>query len=276
MKQFSRRFYRAVLRVIPNCITQSQAVAFNMFLAFFPMVLVVLGIVASSEQAHDAVQEIVTRMQPVLPPGTTVVLSDFVAHHGAHSWEWISLGTAGTLIAGTQMMKLLMEGFRIVSGDAQSHGTISRNLRALILLVATIGPALFTVNLFVFGKQLRAWMLYQSSMPVLIRLVWSALYFVAGLLIATLVLSAVYRLGRYQPQRWRTVVPGALVATLMWWIVSAAFGYYMRHAPYGVVYGGLATAIALMLWMNLTSSILFIGAAYNAELQSVAAAGVQG
>lgn len=270
MKRFSHRFFRAVLRVFPNCITLSQAVAFNMFLAFFPMVLVVLGIVASSTPAHDAVQDIVTRLQPVLPPGTTVVLSDFVAHHGAHSWEWISLGAVGTLLAGTQMMKLLMEGFRMASGDAQSHGLLSRTLRALVLLMATILPALFTINLFVFGKQLRAWMLYQSTMPVVIRLVWSALYFGAGLVIATLVLSVVYRLGHYQPQRWSTVVPGALVATLMWWIVSAAFGLYMRHAPYGAVYGGLATAIALMLWMNLTSSILFIGAAFNAELQAPA------
>src|SRR5271166_861901 len=46
MSTFSHRFYRAVRRVFPNCVTQTQAIAFNMFLAFFPMLLVVLAIIA--------------------------------------------------------------------------------------------------------------------------------------------------------------------------------------------------------------------------------------
>jgi membrane protein len=60
------------------------------------------------------------------------------------------------------------------------------------------------------------------------------------------------------------VIPGAVIATPMWWIVSWLFGVYMRHVPYGLVYGGLATAIGLMLWMNLTSLIILFGSAYNA------------
>ena len=54
MPTFSHRFYRAVRRVFPTCLTQTQAIAFNMFLAFFPMLLVVLGVVASSRELQDA------------------------------------------------------------------------------------------------------------------------------------------------------------------------------------------------------------------------------
>ena len=35
--------------------------------------------------------------------------------------------------------------------------------------------------------------------------------------------------------------------------------------PYDVVYGGLAAAIGLLLWMYLTALVVLIGAAYNAE-----------
>jgi uncharacterized BrkB/YihY/UPF0761 family membrane protein len=35
--------------------------------------------------------------------------------------------------------------------------------------------------------------------------------------------------------------------------------------PYELVYGGLAVAIGLMLWMQLTATILFLGAAFNSE-----------
>ena len=123
------------------------------------------------------------------------------------------------------------------------------------------------MNLIVFGKQVRAWMLHISSMPVLIRLVWSGLYVAASLLIAMFVLSIIYRVGRPAPKRGNTVVPGAAVATVLWWIVSISLGFYLRHVPYSLVYGGLAVTIGLMLWMQLTATILLIGAAYNAELQ---------
>jgi membrane protein len=73
--------------------------------------------------------------------------------------------------------------------------------------------------------------------------------------------------GRPGRQPWSHVVPGAAVATVLWWVVSIALGFYLRHVPYSLVYGGLAVTIGLMLWMQFTATILFIGAAFNAELQ---------
>jgi uncharacterized BrkB/YihY/UPF0761 family membrane protein len=35
--------------------------------------------------------------------------------------------------------------------------------------------------------------------------------------------------------------------------------------PYSLIYGGLAGAIGLMIWMQLTAMIVFLGAAFNAE-----------
>ena len=267
MKPFFHRFSRAVLRVIPNCITQTQAVAFNMFLASFPMLLIVLGAVASSNALRDALQGLLVRMRPVFPPGTLGILSNFLIQHSVHPWQWVLLGLGGTLLAGTQMMKLLMEGFRMVHRDQDRGDFLSRHVRAVLLLSATIVPSIFIVNLIVFGKQVRAWMLHISSMPVLIRLLWSALYVGASLVIAMFVLSIIYRIGRPGSQRWDFVVPGAAVATVLWWVVSIALGFYLRHVPYSLVYGGLAVTIGLMLWMQFTATILLIGAAYNAEVQ---------
>jgi uncharacterized BrkB/YihY/UPF0761 family membrane protein len=40
----------------------------------------------------------------------------------------------------------------------------------------------------------------------------------------------------------------------------------VRKVPYSVVYGGLAAVIGLMIWMNISAMIIFLGAAWNAEL----------
>ena len=64
----------------------------------------------------------------------------------------------------------------------------------------------------------------------------------------------------------RNVLPGAAVATLLWGISDAVFGAYVRRVPYSIVYGGLAAVIGLIIWMEISAVIIFLGAAWNAEL----------
>ena len=237
-----------------------------MFLAFSPMILVVLGAVAGPAAFRQALQGIIARLRIVLPPGTLSILNNFLGRHGTQSWQWILLGLGGTLLAGTQMMKLLMEGFSMVYRDETRPDVVSRHVRALLLLSVTILPSILIVNLVVFGRQVRNSMLHTSTMPVLIRLTWSGLYIIVSLLIALAVLTVIYRVGRPGHHGLKEHLPGAQVATVLWWTVSIALGFYLRTVPYSLIYGGLAVTIGLMLWMQLTATILLIGAAYNAEL----------
>lgn len=259
-------FYRSLRRVFPRCITQSQAVAFNMFLAFFPTLLVAFGVLASSVGLRSAVREISARLSYLLPPGTQSLITRFLEQHGAHPVRWALLGLVGTLLAGTHAMRLTIEGFAIARGEAVQLRLRERIVRALLLLLVTIVPFLVTVVLTVFGKQVRAWMIQRSGMPALVRDLWSALFIAAGLALILLVLAVVYRVGRAGARNFRELLPGAAVATVLWWLANAALGYYVRHMPYSLVYGGLAGAIGLMIWMQLTATIVFIGAAFNAEI----------
>lgn len=268
MDGFWNRLYRALKRVIPSCIGQAQAVAFNMFLASMPMLLIVMGVVSTSARLADGFNELIMRLRTVLPPGVHVIILRFIVHHSTHPWRWISLGLGGTLLAGTQMMRLVIDGFQMMNGDSKGHGWWSKQFRAMLLLLATLAPWLLAANLLVFAKQVRIWLIGRSGLPLLVRLLWVGLYVTMALVMAMLVLAVIYRVGRPSRASWRggePVLPGAILATLLWWLVSSAFGFYMRHVPYELVYGGLAVAIGLMLWMQLTATILFLGAAFNAE-----------
>jgi uncharacterized BrkB/YihY/UPF0761 family membrane protein len=39
----------------------------------------------------------------------------------------------------------------------------------------------------------------------------------------------------------------------------------MTRTPYGPIYGGLAAIIGLLVWLQLSTLVVFLGAAYNAE-----------
>jgi YihY family inner membrane protein len=78
--------------------------------------------------------------------------------------------------------------------------------------------------------------------------------------------TVIYRWARPKQQNLRGVLPGALIATLLWWAADLVFGFYVRKMPYGIIYGGLAAVIGLLIWMELSTVIIFLGAAWNAEL----------
>jgi membrane protein len=268
MIEFRRNFWGALRRVFPQCIAQSQAVAFNMFLALFPMMLLILGLVVGSETLQGGLLTILGHLRSVLPPGAERIFVQFLTRRADYALQLILLGLGGTLLAGTQMMRLIMDGFQMVYGGGPKRPFWSHNFRAMLLLLATIAPWLLTAHLIVFGKQVRSFMIRRLDLPAFVAPMWAVLYLVVCLLLALLVLSLIYRIGHPGDRGWMSMLPGAALAMLLWWLVSVALGTYLLHLPYGAVYGGLAVVIGLMLWMQLTAIIILIGAAFNAERSS--------
>jgi membrane protein len=244
---------------------QAQAVAFSMFVAFFPMLLFAVGVISMSTSLQGEIKELSHRLSVVLPPDSERVVLDYLLHHTKHSLDWILLGLGGTLLAGTQVMIGLMDGFRIIAGDETRPSFWHRQARALLLLCLTIAPWLAAVVLTVFGRQVRAWIVREFGLPKLVQGIWTVIYLAAVLLLVLGVLTALYRFGRSPRGPGGSFLPGALVTTVLWWVLDASFGWYVRQMPYGAVYGGLAAAIGLLLWMYMTAIVMFLGAAYNVE-----------
>lgn len=68
---------------------------------------------------------------------------------------------------------------------------------------------------------------------------------------------------------WRTILPGAVMATAMWFLTTLAFGWYVtRFANYSEVYGSLGAGIALLFWLYLISLSVLCGAEFNAQYDS--------
>ena len=72
-----RNLIRAFGRIFPDCVTLSQAVAFNMFLAFFPLLLLALGLLGSTSLFPEAIREIPNRLMAILPPGSARVVAEY-------------------------------------------------------------------------------------------------------------------------------------------------------------------------------------------------------
>ncbi len=260
-----KRLMKMIARVFPRCGVLSQAIAFNLFLAFFPTLLFAVGFTSGwlgpKAVTVDAIRDFIS----FLPPGSQGIVSDFLSRRGGDIWKYALLGWAGTLFGGTQVMILLTDGIHLIYDEQEPAGFIRRQLRGLLLLLITMVPILTAGILGVFGRQLRTWLAHEVGRNTSARLVWLVFFPAAAMILAMLALTVIYWVARSTKENLRHVLPGATAATLMWWIVNAAFGFYMRRVPYSIVYGGLAAVIGLLVWMQISTLVVFLGAAWNAE-----------
>jgi membrane protein len=259
------KLWRVFTRVFPKCSMVSQAIAYNVFLAFFPTLLLAVGFASSWIGYKTALLDAIRDLTEFLPPGSQGIVADFLARRGPDAWKFVLLGWAGTLLGGSQVMKLLMQGIHVIYDEEERQGFIRRQLRGLLLLLITVAPILAAGILGVFGRPLRHWLTAQFGKQLPVHGMWLIFFPLVAMTLAMLALTVIYWVARPNEKKLRHVLPGAMLATLLWWLVNVLFGFYVRRVPYSLVYGGLAAVIGLLIWMQISAAIVFLGAAWNAE-----------
>ena len=94
--------------------------------------------------------------------------------------------------------------------------------------------------------------------------------------IVAIAFAFIYRFGT---SRWRSsnlIMPGAILASISWAIVSGAFRLYVSHfGQYHKIYGAVGVIIVLMLWLYLSSLVMLLGDQLNAIVEEAIAKKLQ-
>lgn len=98
-----------------------------------------------------------------------------------------------------------------------------------------------------------------------------ALALTLSIAFATGALATFYRFSvRHSKRVARRVLPGAILAVVLWLVVSWAFGLYVSTlADYAAFYGSLAAVAVLLVWLWLTSFAILVGAELNSQLEGL-------
>jgi membrane protein len=160
-----------------------------------------------------------------------------------------------------------MEGFRNAYQMPKIWGLVKERMIAFLLVVLAGVPLLFASFLLVFGNQIEGWIMYRVGHelgPYILGL-WTALRWIIAGLTSIAVIGLIYHHGVPRTQPWHRVLPGSVLATVLWFVSTVGFGVYLRRfGNYDVIYGSVATAIALLIWLYLVSMVILIGAEFNA------------
>ena len=245
----------------------AKGAAFSAIFTLFPAVLLVASVLSESRTTTAFTREIGHAVGRILPEGTRPSVQGYF--NGTKQVDLKSLITiaAITLWTGSGVMISWMEGFRNAYQMPKIWGLVKERMIAFLLVVLAGVPMVFASFLLVFGNQTETWIVYHVGHelgPYVLGL-WTALRWIIAALTSIAVIALIYHHGVPRTQPWHRVLPGSALATVLWFASTLVFGFYLRHfANYDVIYGSVATAIALLLWLYIVSMVVLIGAEFNA------------
>jgi len=174
-----------------------------------------------------------------------------------------------TLWLASGVMISWMEGFRRCYELPKIWGLVKERLVALSLVVLAGIPLSFATILVAFGNRIETRILFHigHEFSPYIYLMWMFLRWLIAITTSVSVIALIYHNAVPRTQPWHSVLPGATLATGLWFVVTMLFGWYVQnYANYSVIYGSLGVAIALLVWMYMISLVILIGAEFNAIL----------
>lgn len=99
---------------------------------------------------------------------------------------------------------------------------------------------------------------------------WPFLFAVVALTIGVLYMVAP---NTERERRLRWILPGSVLATLLWLVGSWGFSLYVSNfGSYANTYGGLGAVVVFLIWLWISNIALLLGASFSAELERTAAA----
>ena len=261
---------------------RAAALTYYSILSLFPGLLVVVSLLALLGQYPQTYESIVNTLRDAAP-GTAVdtinsALRDALSNRG-NAGVLLAVGLVLSLYSASGAMGAAMRSLEAINRAKRGRSFLPNlgvrvGLTALVTLLILIAFAAVVLAGPLFGAIADA-----AGFPGFVKGLVGYLRWPIGAAALLTAFSLVYALGpRRGPARddrsLRSVLPGALVATGLWFAVSLLFTAYVAHfGSYDKTYGTLGALISLLIWLWLGNMTFLLGALFNAESHQIRGGG---
>ncbi len=247
-------------------VDRAAAVAFNFFLALFPLILFFFTLIPYIPIPYLYEQILGLLKEFLLPSGAFDFLVDTIngimnQPHGG----LLSLSVVLCLWFGSSGVSAIFNGFKNAYMDYRSYGWIKQRFYSLILLVI-LGMLIFmSIALITFGNiplgilERKEIVTHQFGLWALNAVRW--LLSVFNLMLSV---SLLYFFGNKSQKRFKLFTPGTLLSTGLFILATVGFNIYISNfSRYNALYGSIGTLIVFLMWLWILAIVILTGNELN-------------
>ena len=264
--------YRSLLRRTVRDLSGRQitvhaaSACFFMVLAFFPMLVLLMGLVRYAGYSVDNLTELLEGILPAAlrPAAEKLIQSTY-------------RNTSGTVLSVSVLTELwsagrgvygVLKGMNAVYQVKEDRGYFYTRGMSVVYTFAFLLILLLTLVLHVFGKGVSRW-LTSRNVPLLALVGWVVRQrFFLLLVLQTGIFCLMYMVLPNQKNRFTDSLPGALLTAIGWQMVSILFSVYVdKFTAYTNIYGSVYAVALCLLWLYFCVCLLFYGGVLNHWLE---------
>ncbi|HIX69071.1 MAG TPA: YihY/virulence factor BrkB family protein [Candidatus Anaerostipes excrementavium] len=240
----------------------SAQAAFFTVLSFFPFLIVVLSLMRFFPITPQDMINLVETYLPEQYSGAVIPIIHSL--NGKLTTTYMSLTILTLLWSASKGILSMMTGLNTIHEIEEKRNYFVLRFISSIYIGLVAVAVLLGMILLLFGNSLLM-QLYRFQ-PVLENqhVVFAVIRFLIAFFVFMIVFIIMFRFLPSDNFKTKQVLPGALLASLGWIILSFLFSmYFDNFSIYNIMYGGLTSILLTLLWLYFCMMILFIGAEIN-------------
>lgn len=247
---------------------RSSSLAFNFFLALFPLIIFFFTIIAYIPIAFLH-QEILQYLSVVLPHEVYSTLLGTIEdilknQHGS----LLSFGFLAALYFGSNAFISMMQAFHKYEPEKLKRGFLQLRIRGIGLTFLISLIFVLTVAVITYAQLALYWIQSKASLDghwLSLFISWAQ--YISVFLLVYFSISSMFYFGSARSAHWRFFSPGSTLASILSLVTSWAFAYYVNQFnSYNKLYGSIGAIIAFMVLIYVNSLVLLIGFELNSSI----------
>ena len=262
LRYFIQGFTRGYL------LDRAAAVAFNVFLAIFPSIMVLFTLLPYLP-LHDLQVVLVNTIVEFLPATVAdkVVntLTEIISlqHNGL-----LSLGVIMAFYFSSGATRAFIRGFDMGVNHVGEMKGIKIHLNGLLVTLLIGALIIISLCAIIIGNDVLPWIF--TKIHFYNRFVIVLLNFGQWLLTVFSLLASVailYHYGNSRKEKFKLFTPGSIVFAAMFIVGTLGFNYYIvNFSRYNALYGSIGVLIIFLLWLYVNCIIILIGNELNVSI----------
>ena len=252
MKKLNEEYIRSVSRKFNYSEINSKAaeMSFYLLLSMFPFLIFTISIIVYIPTFH--LNKSILIIKNVIPESAFyIILSIINSAIENKSVGFLILSFIFTLWTSSRGIRSLIRWMNKSYNVKETRSFIK------VFIISFI----FTISIFV--------LIFSSiiGLDKIFIYLWNILRYVVGVSTLVIIMINLYKYTPNKNIKTKDVIPGSIIATLAWFLISFFYSYYTNnYSNYEVIYGSIGGIIVLITWLYLSSWSILIGLEVNVRL----------
>jgi membrane protein len=250
---------------------RASSLAFDLMLAFFPLLVLLLAIFALfASRSLQLRIDLLSYFSDFLPPMAFQVLSATIDELAANASRGkVTIGIVSVLWFASGGIASMISGLHWAyhMKDERSWIRVRAVAVAMMLVIATL--IVSALSLVLVGGFLLHWSTSRLHFTAVMVAAWKILQWPTAWLFVVFSYALIYSYGpNAHRRRWYWITPGSTFGALLWLLASVVFRIYLSfYNTYTATYGSLGAVVILIVWLYVAGLTFLIGGEIDANIE---------